>query len=197
MNETQRVPIRVDIRTTRTDNHVWIGDVDLRDVVTGVRIECRAGRRATVSLDLLPGAEVCVDGDLVELILPVLKRELDVLPDEEARRSGREWAELRDAASQPTVPVPSSTPTFPSGLTVEQADRLRADFERAQEDGHVRFLPQPFGRELTDRLAAAEHCVVAVAEALTGEKIDGVVDYDEARENLLSAIRKTNAKSVI
>lgn len=43
-------------------------------------------------------------------------------------------------------------------------------------------------RDVTDRLKAAERCVLDVAEALTGVRHDGVVDYDEVREALLSAI---------
>lgn len=45
-------------------------------------------------------------------------------------------------------------------------------------------------RDVTDRLKAAERCVLDVAEALMGVRHDGVFDYDEVREALLSAIRQ-------
>lgn len=44
-------------------------------------------------------------------------------------------------------------------------------------------------RAITDRLKAAERCVLAIQEALTGEKPDGVLDYDQTREYLLSVIK--------
>lgn len=43
-------------------------------------------------------------------------------------------------------------------------------------------------RDITDRLKAAERCVLDVAEALTGERHDGVFDYDDVRRALLAHI---------
>ncbi|HEX3781727.1 MAG TPA: hypothetical protein VHX38_18850 [Pseudonocardiaceae bacterium] len=67
---------RVRIELKPMDNHVWINDVDIRNLVTAVRIEFEAkdGPFAKVSLDLMPGAEIMVDGELIEAIQPVLVR---------------------------------------------------------------------------------------------------------------------------
>jgi hypothetical protein len=48
--------------------------------------------------------------------------------------------------------------------------------------------PTVHHRDLTDRLKAAERCVLAIEEALTGEKHGGIYDYDRVREHLLSVI---------
>lgn len=63
---------RVRVELAPMNNHVWVGDVDLRNMVTAVRIECTGAGPATVSLDLMPGAEIVVDGELIEAIQPVL-----------------------------------------------------------------------------------------------------------------------------
>jgi hypothetical protein len=51
------------------------------------------------------------------------------------------------------------------------------------------IVPNFHNRDITDRLKAAERCVLAATEALTGETHDGIYDYDQAREHLLSVIQ--------
>lgn len=64
---------RVRIELAPMDNHVWIDDVDIRNIVTAVRVEFNPsnGPLPKVSIDLIPN-EVKVDGELVEAIQPVL-----------------------------------------------------------------------------------------------------------------------------
>ena len=71
--------VRVELGRTPGGNHVWIGDVEITNLVTAVRIECNSKGSfvSSVSLDLVPG-EIRVDGELVEAIQPVLvQREIE------------------------------------------------------------------------------------------------------------------------
>lgn len=61
--------VRVQLSRVPGGNHVWVDDVDIRNVVTAVRIEYSAGGPATVSLELY-GAEVIADGDLIQAAAP-------------------------------------------------------------------------------------------------------------------------------
>lgn len=81
----------------------------------------------------------------------------------------------------------------------EQLDALLANSAdqggRHGVTGQTGYMPpvhddlQPaHNRDVTDRLKAAERCVLDVTEALTGVRHDGVYNYDEVREALLATI---------
>lgn len=79
------------------------------------------------------------------------------------------------------------------GVTPEQVFGAYSGGKPASEVGPPPRVPSAaliptHNRAITDRLKAAERCVLAIQEALTGEKPDGVLDYDQTCEHLLSRI---------
>jgi hypothetical protein len=74
------------------------------------------------------------------------------------------------------------------GRVVELLTEIR-DNTRPAQSVHPDLVPA-HNRDVTDRLKAAEQCVLALTEALTGEKHDSVYDYLGVREHLLSVIRE-------
>lgn len=65
-----RQPVRIELGRTTTGNHVWVGDVEITNLVTAVRVECSShgGFVLKASIDVIPDAVKIVDPEVVEAI---------------------------------------------------------------------------------------------------------------------------------
>lgn len=103
------------------------------------------------------------------------------------RAEGRRERRTRERHSTPEqVPGDERKPLWNGvvavGPPIEPDSSLSAEVA-------VPIVPTFHNRDITDRLKAAERCVLDLTEALTGDRHDGIYDYDQARDRLLVEIR--------
>lgn len=102
---------RVRVELAPMNNHVWVDDVDIRNIVTAVWVEFNPsnGPVPKVSLDLVPN-EVKVDGELVEAIQPVLRTQPPQPGKATAYRhvaeDGKQWDLVYDPADVESFETP-------------------------------------------------------------------------------------------